>query len=73
MRNRGEQLSSHEDSAMNAGSGRSGAPTSSPLTINQTTLKQATRTAVQAEREPSSLMARNITLPASTLEDRGHA
>jgi hypothetical protein len=34
MRNRGEQPSSHEDSAMNAG----GAPTSSPLTINQTTL-----------------------------------
>jgi len=29
--------------------------------------------AVQAEREPSSQMARNIRLPASTLEDRGHA
>jgi hypothetical protein len=28
---------------------------------------------VQAEREPSSLMARNIRFPASTLEDRGHA
>jgi hypothetical protein len=33
-------------------------------------LGQATRTAVQAEREPSSLMARNIN-PASTLEDPG--
>ena len=40
---------------------------------NQTTQGQATRTAIQAEREPSSLMARNIRLPASTLEDRGHA
>jgi hypothetical protein len=38
---------------------------------DQTTLGQATPTAVQAEREPSSLMARNIRLPASTLEDRG--
>jgi hypothetical protein len=31
----------------------------------------ATRTAVQAEREPSSQAARNIRFPASTLEDRG--
>jgi hypothetical protein len=29
-------------------------------------------TAVQAEREPTSLMARNIKLAESTLEDRGH-
>ena len=40
---------------------------------DQTTLGQATRTAVQAEREPSSLMARNTRLAASTLEDCGHA
>jgi hypothetical protein len=37
------------------------------------TTGMATRTAVQAERELSSQMARNIRLPASTLEDRGHA
>jgi hypothetical protein len=37
----------------------------------QTTLGQATTTAAQAERELSSLMARNIKFPASTLEDRG--
>jgi hypothetical protein len=38
----------------------------------QITLGQATRTAVQAEREPSSLMARNTRLPALVLADRGH-
>jgi hypothetical protein len=41
------------------------------MSDHQTTLGQTTRTAAQAEREPSSLMARNIKLPASTLEDRG--
>jgi hypothetical protein len=35
----------------------------------RTTLGQATRTAVQAEREPRSQKARNIKVPASTLED----
>jgi hypothetical protein len=38
---------------------------------DQTTPGQATRTAVQAVREPSSQAARNIRFPASALEDRG--
>src|SRR5262245_52936960 len=44
-----------------------------PTLSDQTTLGQATRTANQVEREPRSQMARNIRLPVSTLEDRGHA
>jgi hypothetical protein len=52
-------------------SAHSGRWTGAPAESDQKTLGQATRTAVQAEREPSSLMARNIRLPASTLEDRG--